>query len=89
MPKPVEVTIIAHVPIISVSLFKIMSYIVTGIFPAVPLQTQQPHPSMLQSWLPISTLVSGHDVIKLLSVPELHDGTAVTMSHAMVDSIHE
>ena len=33
--------------------------------------------------LPI--LVSGHDVIKLLSVPKLDDGTAVTMSHAVVD----
>ena len=32
--------------------------------------------------LPI--LVSGHDVIKLLSVPKLDDGTAVTMSHAVV-----
>jgi len=43
----------------------------------------------MQSLLPVSIMVSGHDVIKLLSVPELDDGTAVTMSHAMVDSINE
>lgn len=34
-------------------------------------------------------LVSGHDLIKLLSVPKLDDGTAVVMSHAVVDSIDE
>ena len=37
--------------------------------------------------LPI--LISGHDVIKLLSVPKLNDETAVTVSHAMVDSMDE
>lgn len=37
--------------------------------------------------LPI--LVSGQDVTKLLSVPKLHDGTAVTMTRAVVDTVDE
>ena len=37
--------------------------------------------------LPI--LVSGQNVVKLLSVPKLHDGTALTMAHAVVDSTDE
>jgi hypothetical protein len=37
--------------------------------------------------LPI--LVSGQNVIKLLSVPKLHDGTAVTMAHAVVENMDE
>jgi len=34
-------------------------------------------------------LISGHDVMKLLSIPKLNDGTEVMMSHAMVDSMDE
>lgn len=37
--------------------------------------------------LPI--LVSGQNVVKLLSVPKLHDGTAVTMSRAVIESMDE
>jgi len=37
--------------------------------------------------LPI--LVSGQDVIKLLSVPRLHDGTAATMTQAITQSIDD
>ena len=37
--------------------------------------------------LPI--LVSGQNIVKLLSVPKLHDGTAVTMTNAVVDSMDE
>lgn len=37
--------------------------------------------------LPI--LVSGQDVVKLLSVPKLHDGTAVTMAQAVTESIDD
>ena len=37
--------------------------------------------------LPI--LVSGENVVKLLSVPKLYDGTAITMSHAVLDSLDE
>jgi len=37
--------------------------------------------------LPI--LVSGQDVIKLLSVPKLHDGTAATMTQAITQSIDD
>lgn len=37
--------------------------------------------------LPI--LVSGQNLVKLLSVPKLNDGTAVTMSNAVVDSMDE
>jgi hypothetical protein len=37
--------------------------------------------------LPI--LVSGQDVVKLLCVPKLHDGTAVTMSRAVTENMDE
>ena len=37
--------------------------------------------------LPI--LVSGENMVKLLSVPKLHDGTAVTMMNAVVGSMDE
>src|SRR6218665_3793929 len=34
-------------------------------------------------------LVSGQNIVKLLSVPKLHDGTAVTMMNSVVDSMDE
>ena len=37
--------------------------------------------------LPI--LVSGHDVVKLLSVPKLNDGTAPTMTQQVVECIDD
>jgi len=37
----------------------------------------------------LPVLVSGQDVVKLLAVPKLHDGTAVTMSRAVTDVIDE
>jgi len=37
----------------------------------------------------LAVLVSGQDVIKLLSVPKLNDGKAVTMSNAIMNSVDE
>src|SRR6218665_773863 len=34
-------------------------------------------------------LVSGQNIVKLLSVPKLHHGTAVTMVNSVVDSMDE
>ena len=34
-------------------------------------------------------LVTGQNIMKLLSVPKLHDGTTVTMTNSVVDSMDE
>jgi len=37
--------------------------------------------------LPI--LISGQNVVKLLSIPNLHDGTAATISQAVMETMNE